>query len=473
MKEKQTMLRRLPAVDRVMGMEPLAGLCGRVPRVLLLEGAQQAVAELREKILREPSSAGTLDFSPAAAAVRAVEIVQDRVTPSLRRVINATGVLLHTNLGRAPLCRSALEAVQSVSSSYSNLEFDLQSGRRGHRHTHVEGLLCRLTGAEAATVVNNNAGALVLALAALAGGKEVVVSRGEMVEIGGSFRVPEVMAASGCRLREIGTTNKTHLRDYEQAIVAETGLLLKVHTSNYRIVGFTAAVSSTELVALGAERKLPVMEDLGSGMLFDLSPFGLPREPTVSEAVASGLDAVTFSGDKLLGGPQAGIIVGKKWALDKIRSHPLARALRIDKMTLAGLEATLRHYLDHEDAIREIPVLNMLGLTADELRDRCLALEKVIGEAVGEAAMVETVPENSAVGGGALPLIELPGFAVALTPRNLSVDDLAARLREGEPPLLGRIQEGRLLLNPRTMTREEEELLPDLLADSLKMTKDR
>jgi L-seryl-tRNA(Ser) seleniumtransferase len=467
------MLRRLPAVDRVMGVEPLAGLCGRVPRVLLLEGAQQAVAEMREKILREPSSAETLDLSPDAAAVRAVEIVRGRVAPSLRRVINATGVLLHTNLGRAPLCRSALEAIQSVAASYSNLEFDLQSGSRGHRHTHVEGLLCRLTGAEAATVVNNNAGALVLALAALAGGKEVVVSRGEMVEIGGSFRIPEVMAASGCSLREVGTTNKTHLRDYEQAIGAETGLLLKVHTSNYRIVGFTAAVSGPDLVALGAERNLPVMEDLGSGMLFDLSPFGLPREPTVSEAVASGLDAVTFSGDKLLGGPQAGIIVGKKWALDKIRHHPLARALRIDKMTLAGLEATLRHYLVHEEAIREIPVLNMLGLTAEDLRRRCLALGKAIGEALGEAATVETVPETSPVGGGALPLIELPGFALALTPRNLSVDDLAARLREGELPLVGRIQEGRLLLNPRTITREEEELLPDLLADSLKMTKDR
>jgi L-seryl-tRNA(Ser) seleniumtransferase len=470
MKEKQSLLRRLPAVDRVMGTQPLAGLSGRFPRVLLLEGAQQAVAELRCKILQDPGTAENLDLSPSSAAARATEIVRAKAAPSLRRVINATGVLLHTNLGRAPLSSSALAAVHSVATSYSNLEFDLTSGSRGQRHTHVEGLLCRLTGAEAATVVNNNAGALVLALAALAGGKEVIVSRGELVEIGGSFRVPEVMSASGCRLREVGTTNKTHLSDYEQAIGPETGLLLKVHTSNYRIVGFTAAVSSTDLVTLGAERNLPVLEDLGSGMLFDLSPFGLPREPTVSEAVASGLDAVTFSGDKLLGGPQAGLIVGRKWALDKIRRHPLARALRIDKMTLAALEATLRHYLDHEEALREIPVLRMLSLTSEETRSRCLALAEGIAGAIGDAATVETVPDTSQVGGGALPLTELPGFAVALIPRYISVDDLAARLREGTPPLVARIQEGRLLLNPRTLTREEEELLPGLLAATLETT---
>ena len=469
--EKQSLLRRLPAVDRVMGTQPLTELSGRFPRVLLLEGAQQAVAELRCKILRDPEAAQNLDLSPETAAARAAEIVRAQATSSLRRVINATGVLLHTNLGRAPLSSSALAAVESVAASYSNLEFDLPSGSRGHRYSHVEALLCRLTGAEAATVVNNNAGALVLVLAALAGGREVIVSRGELVEIGGSFRVPEVMAASGCRLREVGTTNKTHLADYERAIGTETGLLLKVHTSNYRIVGFTSAVSGPELVGVGADRSLPVVEDLGSGMLFDLSPFGLPREPTVSEAVASGLDAVTFSGDKLLGGPQAGLIVGKKWALEKIRRHPLARALRIDKMTLAALEATLRHYLEHEEAVREIPVLRMLSLTAEETRLRSEALAEAVAAALGDGATVETVTETSQVGGGALPLTELPGFAVALTPRGLSVDDLAARLREGLPPVVARIQEGRLLLNPRTLTREEEELLPGLLAAAFETNK--
>jgi L-seryl-tRNA(Ser) seleniumtransferase len=462
MNDKNTLLRRLPAVDRLLNEPALRDQPGDIPHVLLVEAAQQTVAELRREVL----AGGAPDLSPATAAARAAALARARTEPALRPVVNATGTLLHTNLGRAPLAPAALEAVTAVACGYSNLEFDLASGERGHRYSHIEDLLLRLTGAEAATVVNNNAGAVLLALTALAKGKEAIVSRGEMIEIGGAFRVPDVMAAGGVLLREVGTTNKTHLRDYREAIGEATGLLLKVHTSNYRIVGFTAAVSAAELVGLGREHGLPVMEDLGSGMLLDLSRFGLPREPTVAEAVAAGIDVVTFSGDKLLGGPQAGLIVGRRPAIEKIRKHPMARALRSDKLTLAALEATLRLYLDPQRALADIPILRMLAVSASELRSRSRRLTQKLAKAIGEAARIEVVAETSTVGGGALPLTELPGFAVAVAPQNLSVDALAARLRTGTPPVVGRIQEGRLLLNPRTIARSEEEDLLRAVADA-------
>jgi L-seryl-tRNA(Ser) seleniumtransferase len=463
MTERQNLLRRLPAVDRLLNDPALQGLAGRCPAALLTEAAQQAVAELRAALL----AGGSPDLSVPAVAARAAALAEAKAAPSLRPVLNATGTLLHTNLGRAPLADAALAAAREVARSYSNLEFDLETGERGHRYAHVEALLCRLTGAEAATAVNNNAGAVLLALTALAKGKEAVVSRGELVEIGGAFRVPEVMAAGGVLLREVGTTNKTHRRDYAGAISSETGLLLKVHTSNYRIVGFTAAAPAAELVALAKEHGLPVMEDLGSGMLLDLAPYGLPREPTVAEAVAAGVDVVTFSGDKLLGGPQAGLIVGRREAVERIRRHPMARALRIDKLTLAALEATLRLYLDPANAVREIPVLRMLATPAAELKSRCRRLARKLEKALGERATVAVVPEPSAVGGGALPLTELPGFAVALTPKDISVDALAERLRTGVPPVVGRIQEGRLLLNLRTVGRGEERELVATVTNSL------
>lgn len=467
MEERHTLLRRLPAVERVLNEPELTALTDRCPRVLLVEAAQQAVADLRDEILGQ-SGATLPNLSSAAIARRAAGLAQERMAPSLRRVINATGTLLHTNLGRAPLSTKALAAIESVSRSYSNLEFDLATGERGHRSDHVEGLLCRLTGAEAATVVNNNAGAVLLTLTAVAAGKEAIVSRGELVEIGGAFRIPEVMAAGGVQLREVGTTNKTHLPDYRAALGEETGLLLKVHTSNYRIVGFTEAVSGAELAALGREAGIPVMEDLGSGLLFDLSAFGLPSEPTVSEAVAAGIDVVTFSGDKLLGGPQAGLIIGKKTIVDAIRRHPMARALRIDKLTLAALEATLRHYLDREEAVREIPVLRMMATSAEELCERCRRLAEKLAPLAGEKGTLAIVPEASRIGGGALPLAELPGFAVALAPGNFSADTLALRLRQGAPPVVGRIQEDRLLLNPRTLAPGEDETLVEAVRAALK-----
>ena len=463
------LLKQLPAIERLLNAPPLLALAGQVPRSLLLEAAQETVAALRQELLELSAAAPAPELSVEAVAQRAAQLATAKMRPSLRQVINATGTLLHTNLGRAPLAQCALEAIAEVSRGYSNLEFDLQSGERGQRFSHVEDLLCRLTGAEAAVVVNNNAGAVLLALTALAKGREAIVSRGEMVEIGGAFRVPEVMAAGGVRLKEVGTTNKTHLCDYREAIGPDTGLLMKIHTSNYRIVGFTSAVSGAELVALGQEQGLPVLEDLGSGMLFDLSPFGLPQEPTVAEAVAAGLDVITFSGDKLLGGPQAGLMVGKKAAIGKIRQHPMARALRIDKLSLAALEATLRLYLDRERALAEIPVLQMLAAPAEAIQQRCRRLARKLRPILGEQMRIEIIPEPAAVGGGALPMTQLPGYALALTPQDISVDTLASRLRLGTPAVAGRIQEGRLLLNPRTVFAAEEPQLVAALSTALRI----
>lgn len=462
--DKNTLLRQLPAVDRILNDPAMQSLAATCPHVLLVAAAQETVTELRRTIL---SGTETPDLAVAAVAALTARRAEAKQEPSLRPVINATGTLLHTNLGRAPLSEAALAAITAVSRSYSNLELDLQTGKRGHRYSHVEELLCRLTGAEAAAVVNNNAGAVLLALTALAKGKEAIVSRGEMIEIGGAFRIPEVMEAGGVRLREVGTTNKTHLKDYAGAINDETGLLLKVHTSNYRIVGFTEEVPAAAMVELAHGHGLPVMEDLGSGMLMDLTPFGLPREPTVREAVAAGIDVVTFSGDKLLGGPQAGILVGTRAAIDKIRHHPLARALRIDKLTLAALEATLAAYLDEQRALAELPVLRMLNMTALEVETRSRSFAEGLGAALGATTTIAVIAEPSAIGGGALPLTELPGFAVALTPQEISVDTLALRLRQGKPPVVGRVQENRLLLNLRTILPDEEPHLIESLRTAL------
>jgi L-seryl-tRNA(Ser) seleniumtransferase len=316
-------------------------------------------------------------------------------------------------------------------------------------------------------VVNNNAGAVLLALAALAGGRSALVSRGELIEIGGSFRIPDIMAASGVGLVEVGTTNKTHLKDYAAAICANTALILKVHTSNYRIVGFTEAVSGEELAGLAHQHGIPVLEDLGSGLLIDLAPYGLPREPTVREALQTGIDLVTFSGDKLLGGPQAGIIVGRRSVIDQLRKHPMARALRIDKLTLAALEATLRLYLDPHRAMARVPTLRMLALPVSELQRRCETLLARLTETFGEAVAGSIVDTTATVGGGALPLAELPGRAVALVPKTLSVNELATRLRHSEPPVIGRIRDDRFLVDPRTLDADDQALLLQALRQAL------
>jgi len=369
---------------------------------------------------------------------------------SLRPVINATGVVLHTNLGRAPLSALALERLAQVGGQYSNLELDLASKERGSRYSHVEALLRRLTGAEDALVVNNNAAAVLLALETLAHGREVVVSRGELIEIGGEFRIPDIMRRSGAVLREVGTTNRTHLRDYVEAIGPATALLLKVHTSNYRVVGFTAEVASRELVALGRERGIPVMEDLGSGSLVDLRPYGFPHEPTVQEVVGAGVDLVSFSADKLLGGPQAGIVVGRGDLVGRLERNPLNRALRIDKLTLAGLEATLYAY-DAGRALAAVPTLRLLTEPLVSVRRRAHRVLRALAPEVRERLRAAVVEERAQVGGGALPTVELPTAAIALDPGPEAARALDQALRRGNPPVVGRTVDDRLLLDCRTV----------------------
>ena len=466
MSDRRNLLKNIPAIDKLLNSPILQPLTATCPHVLLVEASQLAVEELRHQILNE--SAPEPDCTIESIATRASEHVQQLLAPSLKKVINVTGTLLHTNLGRAPLCQSALAAIDTVSRGYSNLEFDLEKGERGKRFRHVEDLICRLTGAEAATVVNNNAGAVLLALTALAKGQEALVSRGELIEIGGSFRIPDIMEAGNVKLVEVGTTNKTHLEDYRKAITAETALILKVHTSNYRIVGFTEAVPGGKLAALGKEQKVIVLEDLGSGLLIDLTAYGLPPEPTVREALKTGIDILTFSGDKLLGGPQAGLIVGKKELVDRLRKHPTARALRIDKMTLAALEATLRLYLDPEQALKEIPTLKMLSQSQDAIKSRCQSLLQKLKESIADLAQLEMIPTHTTVGGGALPLAELPGFAIALKPTSLSLNQLSEKLRQCAPPILGRIQDEAFIIDPRTLSGDDDPLLASGLATALR-----
>jgi L-seryl-tRNA(Ser) seleniumtransferase len=422
-------LRALPPVDA------LAAEAGAAPRAVAVAAARAVLAERRAELLAGES--GPADLA-ARVRARAAAVVD----PSLRRVLNATGVIVHTNLGRAPLAAAARDAVARAALGYSNLEWDLEAGARGSRHVHVEGLLCSLTGAEAGMAVNNCAGAVLLAAAALAGpGREVVVSRGQLVEIGGGFRIPEVIAQAGARLVEVGTTNRTRRADYERAIAAETGALLRAHPSNFRQLGFVQEVEIEELCELG----VPVIDDVGSGVLASLDV--LADEPPVRRSVAAGAALVCFSGDKLLGGPQAGLLVGRREAVAAARAHPLARALRLDKLGLAALEATLRLYLEPERALEEIPVLAMLRVPEDALRARAARLCSLIG---ARASVVDAVAR---VGGGALPLLELPGPAVAVG--GGSPDALAAALRAGSPPVVGRIEAGRLLLDPRTLAEDE------------------
>ncbi|MEK7879952.1 MAG: L-seryl-tRNA(Sec) selenium transferase, partial [candidate division NC10 bacterium] len=407
----QVILRALPSVDqllrRIQGEPALAGF----PRVRLVAAIREELAAERRRILAAGDERAGIDLERLAA--RVVAGLSETGAFSLTHVINATGVVLHTNLGRSLLSTLAVERLQRIASGYSNLELDLASKERGSRYAHVDGLLQRLTGAEASIVVNNNAAAVLLALESLARGKEVVVSRGELIEIGGEFRIPDILRRSGAQLREVGTTNRTHVRDYAEAIGPETALLLKVHPSNYRIVGFTAQVGSRELAELGHARGLPVMEDLGSGSLVDLRPYGFPHEPTVQETVASGVDLVSFSGDKLLGGPQAGIVVGRSDLVERLRKNPLNRALRIDKLTVAGLEATLHAY-EAGRALETIPTLRMLTEPVAAVRRRARRLFRKLSPKAQVTLGCALVEDRAQVGGGALPLAELPTGAVAL-----------------------------------------------------------
>lgn len=458
---RQQALRKIPSVEEILSRQEMARLLKSHPRTVVVEAIRRGLGRLREEILSRDTLTGEDEnlFSFETLLPRFQREIELQVQPKLQRAINATGIVIHTNLGRAPLPLLALKQMVEVAKGYSNLEYDLARGERGERHSHVEEVLCRLSGTEAALVVNNNAGAVLICLNTLAEGKEVIISRGELVEIGGAFRIPDVMKRSGAILKEVGTTNRTHLNDYQKAIGPETALLLKVHTSNFRVMGFTQEVSLEALVRLGREHHLPVMEDLGSGCFVDLSPYGLQKEPTVEEAIRSGVDLVTFSGDKLLGGPQAGIILGKKNILDSIKVNPLARALRIDKLTLAALESTLLLYIDEKRAMAEIPTLKMLGLNLKKLRSRGRRLLKRLQGRVDQSIQMVLKEDVSQVGGGALPLQELPTIVLAIKSPDRSVNDLEQELRAANPPIISRISKDELILDMRTVSDEEIPLL--------------
>lgn len=418
-----------------------------VPHEALVDAARRSIDAARQSI-----STGAPPPTPDALAARALDAVRTGLAPSLRPVINATGVIIQTNLGRAPLSQAALQAMHTVGSGYSNLEYNLEAGERGSRGVHLVEILCRLTGAEAALAVNNNAAAIYLALSALAAGREVVVSRGQAVEIGGGFRIPDVLRQSGATLVEVGTTNRTYAHDYEAAITAQTALLLRVHTSNFRVIGFAHATSLPDMVDVARRHGLAVLDDLGSGTLLPTEAYGLAPEPTVQQSIAAGADLVTFSGDKLLGGPQAGLIVGRAALVAQLRAHPLARALRVDKTTLAGLEATLLAYLTGR-ATEEIPVWHMIAAAPEAIAQRATRLAAALGDRATVVAC------RSAVGGGALPGETLPSYAVALNAAG--PEALARRLRLGQPPVVARINAGRLLLDLRTVLEEQEQALLD------------
>lgn len=446
-------LRQLPAVDEILRDAEAEPWITQYARSTVTTAIRQVLQSYRQTILQATDTAvlETLLLTPPVILQQVHTLLTTMQAYHLQRVINATGVIIHTNLGRSLLAPAAVENMQAVAQSYTNLEYDLQQGTRGSRYVHIEALLTELTGAEAALVVNNNAAAVFLALQALASGKEVVVSRGQLIEIGGSFRIPDIMQSSGAILQEVGTTNKTHVRDYARAISDQTALLLRVHTSNYRIVGFTSDVSLQALVELGHTHNIPVMEDLGSGTLVDLQPYGMPDEPTVPEVVASGVDLVTFSGDKLLGGPQAGILVGKAPYIDAVRRHPLHRAVRVDKFTIAALEATLQFYADADLARARVPTLTMLSMTAQTIAHRLRRLRRRLPAAVQEAYRMQTLDGNSAVGGGALPLAPLPTTLLALQPIFCTVVELERRLRRRRPAIIGRIAQEKYLLDIRTV----------------------
>jgi L-seryl-tRNA(Ser) seleniumtransferase len=465
--KRAALLRQLPQVDDLLRHPELATAVAALPRALAAAVVRRVLADQRQII-------NTTAPDALPAALPETGLVQELKTslaaaakPVLRRVINATGVIIHTNLGRSPLGEACLEQLLEVASRYNTLEYDLAQGARGSRQDHLEGLLQELTGAEGLLVVNNCAAAVLLALNTLATGKEVIISRGQLVEIGGSFRMPEIMAASGAILREVGTTNKTHLHDFERAITSETAMLLKVHPSNYRIMGFTHEVSLAEMVALARRYNLMVVEDLGSGCLVDLGKYGLEREPTVQETLKTGADLVLFSGDKLLGGPQAGLILGNKEVVDALRKNPLTRALRPDKMTLAALEATLRLCLDEPQAVAGIPTLRMLTRPIAELQRQAQALARKIKRRFGPRLQVEVVESVARAGGGSLPHHPLPSRALALAVASLSAQDLEIQLRRASTPVIGRVERGVVLLDLRTLLPGDQETIMTVLAEVL------
>lgn len=466
--KQQNLLRMLPGIDTILEICDTEPFFENIPKSVLVRSGRSVVEDLRTDILDGKHDISEQNLTEPSIMEEVKLRVKTIMAPNLIRTVNATGVVVHTNLGRSLLSDDAVENLLNIAKKYSNLEFDLSKGTRGSRNSNVEDIICELSGAEAAMVVNNNAGAVFLCLETISRGKKAIVSRGELVEIGGSFRIPDVMAKSGAILREVGTTNRTHFTDYERAIEDDTGLLLKVHTSNYSIVGFATDVSLEDLVSLGAKYRIPVMKDLGSGTFVDFSEFGLLKEPTVQETVATGADVITFSGDKLLGGPQAGIIVGRRSILDEIKQNPITRALRLDKLTLAALETTLRHYRNMDDAIVSIPTLRMLTLPIHEVEAEAKALGKML-ESIGDARMsVKLINTSSRAGGGSLPLLKLPSKGVGAIISGISANTIESHMRSHDPPVIGRIEEDVFIMDVRTILDDELPIIKNAFENMLK-----
>lgn len=462
--DKQRLLSSLPSVDEILKSDRGLEWQELFPRRYVLKAIREIIEEYRQAILRDEAK----EISYELMLIDIQRRIERLSSFSLKPVINATGIVIHTNLGRSVLSEEIFENVKRVACQYSNLEYDLEKGERGKRYSHIQRILNDIIGAESSLIVNNNAAAVFVCLTALAKGKEVIVSRGELVEIGGSFRVPDVMSASGAILREVGTTNKTHLHDYEKAINENTALLLKVHQSNFRTIGFIKQVEIEELVTLGSKYNIPVMFDLGSGCLIDLKPYGIFIEPTVQDIIKKGCDIVTFSGDKLLGGPQGGVIVGKTELIERIAKNPLMRAVRIDKLTLSAFEAVLMNYLDEERAKKKIPTLKMLLQDENEIKARAkriaIRLKRRINQDIAD---IDVISDFSQSGGGALPEIEFRSFVVAIKPKKLGVTRLEARLRKGMPPVIARIKDNSLIIDARTVMNRDIDTLTKLIIQSI------
>ena len=463
---KNMLYRSIPKVDVLLENQDIVTLIENHHRDVVVDVIREEIDKLRN-FIKENDDVNLIE-KKINNLIENIKISTEKVySYNIKKVINGTGTILHTNLGRAIISKKHADYLSEVVTSYSNLEYNLEEGKRGERYSHFEKLICKITGAEAAMAVNNNAAAVMLVLSSMAAEREVIVSRGELVEVGGKFRIPDVMKSSNAHLVEIGTTNKTHLEDYEDAISENTGAFLKVHTSNFKILGFTESVSIEELCKLGREKDIPVIEDIGSGVLIDLSKYGLEYEPTVQDSIKAGVDVVSFSGDKLLGGPQAGIIVGKKKYIDKMKKNPLTRAFRIDKFTATILEMIFHEYLNEEDAIKNIPVLSLITKDLKEIEKNANALFNKI-ENLENVADINVEDTFSQIGGGSLPAERIKSKSVTIMPKNISTQSLEAKLRAGKNPVVGRISEEKLILDMRTVLEDEIDILAQKLIDILK-----
>ncbi len=466
---KESPLRQIPSVDKLISAEGTEALIGDYGRNVVVEAARTVLKELRLKLKKSKGSlVREKNLSQEAILRKIKEHLQEKMSPSLTKAVNATGVILHTGLGRAVLPREAQSGVKNVIEGYCTLATDIETGQRGHRDVHLNDLLCELTGAEEANVVNNNAAATMLILNTLAKGKEVIVSRGQLVEIGGSFRLPEVMEASGAVLKEVGTTNKTHLRDYTAAVSEETGAIMRVHHSNYRILGFTEEPAVEELAELARKHNIPFIDDLGSGALVDLKDFGIETEPLVQRSIKAGVDVACFSGDKLIGGPQAGIIVGKASIIQRIRKNPLSRALRVGKLTIAGMEATLRLFLSREKLHDFHPVYKMFSLSLKEVEKRAQKVAKELQSQISDKVEITIIDGGSQVGSGSVPVETIPTKILRIKPASGSAEILARKLRHYKPPIFTRIQKDSVLFDFRTIQEDEDSLVSEALLGLLK-----